>query len=338
MKIALVTDAWSPQINGVVRALEQTVMHLRRKGHDVLVIHAADVPSMPCPTYPEIPLALEPFRKVREALTGFVPEAIHIATEGPLGLAARIWCVGQGLAFTTSFHTRFPEYVAARFPVPVDWGYAFLRWFHGAAAATMVSNQALATELSQRGMKNLVLWSRGVDAELFHPWENHDLRSLLPGSRPAFVYFGRVAVEKNVEAFLQLNLPGSKHVIGDGPLAPKLRANYPEVYWHGMMQGETLSRHLAAADVMVFPSRTDTLGLVVREANACGVPVAAYPVLGPAASIQSGYNGILGEDLAAAAMGALALRREDCRAAALAHDWSHCTDGFLSHLAPVQAN
>ncbi len=335
MKIALITDAWAPQINGVVRALQSTTAELQQRGHKVLVLHSGEGPSMPCPTYPEIALSLQPLSQVRGALEAFQPDCIHIATEGPLGLAARVWCAGHGLRFTTSFHTRFAEYISARYPVPLAWGYHFLRWFHNGAAKTMVSNAALAEELHGWGLRHLVLWSRGVDSKLFRPWPEQDTTQILPGARPAFVYFGRVAIEKNVEDFLKLDLPGSKHVIGDGPLAAELRQRYLEVTWHGMMQGEILSRHVAAADVMVFPSRTDTLGLVVREANACGVPVAAYPVTGPQASIDNGVNGFLSEDLAYAALQCLPLHREDCRQAALRHDWASCTNDFLHHLVPV---
>ncbi|MGE0048745.1 MAG: glycosyltransferase family 4 protein [Acidithiobacillus sp.] len=336
MKIALVTDTWSPQVNGVVRALQATVQELQRLGHEVQVLHSGAGATIPCPSYPEIPLATQPFALVRQTFQEYRPDAIHIATEGPLGLAARLWCAGHQWQFTTSFHTRFAEYLAARSPVPLAWSYAFLRWFHNGAARTMVSNVALADELRGWGFRNLVQWSRGVDSDLFRPWPDQDSAALLPGKRPAFVYFGRVAIEKNVEDFLRLELPGSKHIIGDGPQAAELREQYPDVHWHGMQHGEELSRHVAAADVMVFPSRTDTLGLVVREANACGVPVAAYPVTGPQASIVDGINGFLRDDLREAAILALDLRRDDCRNAALQYSWDKCTADFLRHLVPAQ--
>ncbi|MEY2340836.1 glycosyltransferase family 4 protein [Acidithiobacillus sp. IBUN Pt1247-S3] len=338
MRIALVTDAWSPQVNGVVRALQATANELRKLGHEVQVIHSGEGPTMPCPSYPEIPLATEPFAQIGRAFTERTPDAVHIATEGPLGLAARIWCAGHNWQFTTSFHTRFAEYLAARTPIPLAWSYAFLRWFHNGATHTLISNPALAEELEGWGFRHLAQWSRGVDSNLFRPWPEQDSVVLLPGARPAFVYFGRVAVEKNVEDFLHLDLPGSKHVIGDGPLTADLRARYSAVQWHGMMHGEQLSRHLAAADVMVFPSRTDTLGLVVREANACGVPVAAYPVTGPQASIVDGVNGFLREDLREAAVLALDLNRQDCRNAALQHSWERCTQDFINHLVNIQTD
>ncbi len=335
MRTALVTDAWFPQINGVVRTLDQTARHLREMGDDVLVISSAGQPAVPCPTYPEISLALHPYRHVRRMFQEFQPDTIHIATEGPLGLAARYWCRKHKARFTTSLHTRFPEYVSARFPIPVSWGYAFMRWFHGGATRTMVSSPSLAAELQQQGIQRLAIWGRGVDTEAFQPLPDAERLSILPGPRPAFVYFGRVAVEKNVEEFLRMPLPGRKHVIGDGPQGMELRRRYPEINWLGMMEGVRLSRHLASADVMVFPSRTDTLGLVIMEANACGVPVSAYPVTGPLATIDNGRNGVLDPDLAQASLKALQLSRPACREAALAHSWERCTETFRSHLTPA---
>ncbi len=335
MRTALVTDAWFPQINGVVRTLDQTARHLQEMGDEVLVVSSAGQPAIACPTYPEIPLVLHPYRHVRRMFQEFRPDTIHIATEGPLGLAARFWCRRQGARFTTSLHTRFPEYVSARYPIPLSWGYAFLRWFHAGATRTMVSSLSLASELQQRGIRNLAVWGRGVDTELFRPIPDSERLAMLPGPRPAFVYFGRVAVEKNVEDFLRLPLPGRKHVIGDGPQGAELRRRYPDANWLGMMEGIRLSRHLASADVMVFPSRTDTLGLVVLEANACGVPVAAYPVTGPLATIENGRNGVMDRDLGHASLEALQISRPACRAAALACGWEKCTEVFRSHLTPA---
>ncbi|MDA8113908.1 MAG: glycosyltransferase family 1 protein [Acidithiobacillus sp.] len=336
MKIVLVTDAWFPQVNGVVTTLNQTATQLRHMGHEVRMVTSEGRASIPCPTYPEIRLTLSPKRRIGRTLRAFLPDAVHIATEGPLGLAARNWCRQQGWIFTTSFHTRFPEYVAARFPVPVSWGYAYMRWFHQAADHIMVSNAALAQELRERGLGRLCLWPRGVDGELFRPLPEEERFAYLPGPRPAFVNFGRVAVEKNVEAFLSLDLPGSKYVIGEGPLRADLQKRYPEVNFLGLMRGETLARHLASADVMVFPSRTDTLGLVLYEANACGVPVAAYPVMGPQTVVENGINGYLDEDLGKAALAALSVSRNACRTAALAHDWRRCTEIFASLLVPAR--
>lgn len=331
MKIAIVTDAWFPQINGVVTTLSHTQQELEKLGHEVLTVTPNGFKTIPCPTYPEIRLSLAPGGKVAQMLRTFHPDAVHIATEGPLGLAARSWCVKTKLPFTTSFHTRFPEYVNLRFRIPLRFTYAFLRWFHSAAQYTMVATQPLANELAQKGMKNLVLWSRGVDTELFQPRS----KSLITEARPVFAYLGRVAVEKNIEAFLKLDLPGTKYVMGDGPDLTEMKRRYPEVIFAGFKVGEDLARHLAAADVFVFPSRTDTFGLVIIEAMACGVPVAAYPVRGPLDIIEQGVTGYLDEDLKQAAMDALALDSQRCRDGAMKYTWAECTKQFLSHL-PVR--
>lgn len=328
MKIVLVSDAWFPQINGVVTTLFKTKQELEKLGHHVITITPDQFKTIPCPTYSEIRLALNPSKKVRELLETFQADAVHIATEGPLGLAARAWCLKQNFPFTTSFHTRFPEYVKLRFHIPLALTYAFQRWFHGAAQYTMVATEALRQELTEKGFPNLVIWSRGVDTELFRPRE----KTLLTCPRPVFTYLGRVAVEKNIEAFLKLDLPGTKYVIGDGPDMTKLMQRYPEVVFVGFKTGEDLALHLAQADVFVFPSRTDTFGLVVIEALACGVPVAAYPVRGPADIIVNGEFGYLDEDLQNAAVKALSLDPTRCRAAAMKYTWAACTQQFLSHL------
>ncbi len=332
MKIVLVSDAWFPQINGVVTTLFKTKQELEKLGHHVITITPDQFHTIPCPTYSEIRLAIAPSKKVRELLKNFQADAVHIATEGPLGLAARAWCVKQNVAFTTSFHTRFPEYVKLRFHIPLALTYAFQRWFHGAAQYTMVATQALRQELTEKGFVNLVIWSRGVDTELFRPRD----QTLLTAPRPVFSYLGRVAVEKNIEAFLKLDLPGTKYVIGDGPDMAKLMPRYPEVVFVGFKTGEDLALHLAQADVFVFPSRTDTFGLVVIEALACGVPVAAYPVRGPADIIIAGVSGYLDKDLRSAALKALSLDPARCRAAALQYTWAACTQQFLSHLNQPQ--
>lgn len=331
MKIAIVTDAWLPQINGVVTTLSNTQRELENMGHEVLTVTPVGFKTIPCPTYPEIRLSIAPGEKVGEMLRTFSPDAVHIATEGPLGLAARSWCIHEKFPFTTSFHTRFPEYVNLRFHIPLHFTYAFLRWFHSAAQHTLVATAPLAKELEQRGMKNLVLWSRGVDTELFRPRS----KSLIPDARPVFTYLGRVAVEKNIESFLKLDLPGTKYIIGDGPDLAEMKRRYPEVKFAGFKTGEDLAQHLAAADVFVFPSRTDTFGLVIIEALACGVPVAAYPVRGPLDIIEDGETGCLDEDLQAAALKALSIDAYSCRESALKYTWAECTRQFLSHL-PVQ--
>jgi glycosyltransferase involved in cell wall biosynthesis len=331
MRIAIITDAWHPQINGVVTTLGYTRQELEAMGHQVRMVTPEGSRTLGLPTYPDIRLSLRPGRKVRRALDQFRPEAVHIVTEGPLGLAARRYCRRRGLPFTTSFHTRFPEYVQVRLPfVPLSWGYAFLRWFHGPAARTMVTNDTMADELARHGLTHLVKWTRGVDTELFRPRDT----DVLGVARPVFMYMGRVAVEKGLEDFLRLPLTGTKVVVGDGPARDHLEAEYPEAVFTGFKQGEDLAAHLASADVFVFPSRTDTFGLVLYEAMACGVPVAAYPVQGPRNIVTQGVTGCLDEDLGHAAREALKLDRGRCREAALGHSWRTATEEFVGHLEP----
>jgi glycosyltransferase involved in cell wall biosynthesis len=332
MKILLVSDAWLPQTNGVVNTLRHTLAQLELLGHEVVRITPEQFRSVPCPTYPEIRLSLLPYRKVARLISAAQPDAIHIATEGPLGFAAWRYCRRMGLAFTTSYHTQFPEYLALRFPMPLAWSYRLLGAFHGAATRCMVSTATVQAELERRGFGNVVRWRRGVDTQLFRQRD----KGFLDLPRPVAAYVGRVAVEKNVAAFLAMEWFGSKLVIGDGPERARLAAKYPLARFVGFRYGEDLARHLAAADIMVFPSRTDTFGLVNLEALACGVPVAAYPVQGPRDVIQPGLTGELDEDLALAAGRALALRPQDCRAQALASGWEHCTREFAANLVPAR--
>jgi glycosyltransferase involved in cell wall biosynthesis len=301
MKLALVTDAWLPQTNGVVRTLAMTSSQLQRSGHVVEVIEPRSFRTLPCPTYPEIRLAWRPYRRLADQLSALDPDSVHIATEGPLGLAARRWCIRHGRAFTTSYHTQFPEYVRARAPIPLGLSYAHLRRFHGAAARTLVATPSMRRMLEARGFANLGLWSRGVDTELFRP----RAKSFLELPRPIWLYFGRVAVEKGIGDFLRLDLPGTKLVVGDGPALEECRRRYPEAVYAGYRHGEELAAYVAASDVFVFPSRTDTFGLVLLEAMACGVPVAAYPVTGPQDVVTDGVNGMLDEDLRTAALAAM---------------------------------
>jgi glycosyltransferase involved in cell wall biosynthesis len=329
VKIAIVTDAWRPQTNGVVQTLSTTAQTLRAGGHDVLVIEPNQFRTFPCPTYPEIRLAWLPYRRLAQLLLDFGPDGIHIATEGTLGMAARSWCLRNRFAFTTSYHTQFPEYVRARAPIPVALSYAHLRRFHSAADRTMVATPTLQKQLETRGFRNIVRWTRGVDVDLFKPLG----KGFLELPRPIFVYLGRVAVEKNLEAFLDLDLPGTKLVIGDGPERRSLQAEFPTAKFVGYKYGAQLAAHLAAADVFVFPSRTDTFGLVLLEALACGVPVAAYPVTGPIDVIQNGVTGVLDEDLRAAALAALKLDPQQCRAFALKHTWEAATRQFVANLS-----
>jgi glycosyltransferase involved in cell wall biosynthesis len=331
MKILIVTDAWHPQINGVVRTLERTRDELLKLDHTLLFITPQDFSTVPMPTYPDIRLSLFPGRQVRKTIEEFSPDAVHIATEGPLGLAARNWCVKSNFPYSTSFHTQFPEYVWLRTRLPLRLGYAVMRWFHGRAKSVMVATPTLHQRLTRHGFKNLATWSRGVDSTLFQPRpkEPHS------GRAPVFMYMGRVAIEKNIEAFLKLDLPGKKVVVGDGPDLAMLKARYPDAIFTGFKTGTELAQQLAEADVFVFPSRTDTFGLVVIEALACGVPVAAYPVQGPIDIIENGVTGVLDEDLRKAALGALGLDPDACRRAALGYTWEACTRQFLAHLNPL---
>ena len=329
MRIALATDAWSPQTNGVVRTLSVTVAELERAGHVVEVVHPGGFRTVPCPTYQEIRLALFPYRELARRLDRFAPDAVHVATEGPLGMAARRWCLRRGRPFTTSYHTQFPEYVRARAPIPTALTYAHLKRFHGAAARTLVATPSMLRHLEARGFRNLALWSRGVDTALFRP-RTKGHREL---PRPLWLYFGRVAVEKGIEDFLDLDVPGSKLVVGGGPAEATLRARYPAAVFTGLRHGEALATLVAAADVFVFPSRTDTFGLVLLEAMACGVPVAAYPVTGPIDVVVNGVTGVLDTDLRAAALGALRLDPEACRAHALGYTWQAATRQFFQQLA-----
>ncbi len=333
MKIALVSDAWLPQVNGVVRTLTAVAREAVGLGHEVLTITPDRFRTLPCPTYPEIRLALLPGRKVARLLDKAVPDHIHIATEGPLGMAARRYCLRRGLAFTTSFHTRFPEYVAARFGVPVRLTYAWLRHFHAAASGVMTAAPSVRRELEGRGFRNIRPWTRGVDAELFEP----GLRTDFPGiPRPIFLTVSRIAVEKNVAAFLELDLPGSKMVVGDGPQLAEMKRRFPTVHFMGGREGRDLARHYASADVFVFPSLTDTFGLVLLEALAAGLPVAAFPVTGPLDVLGDAPVGYLDTDLRRAALACLTIAREGCRAHALKFSWRATAQQFLGNLVPAR--
>ncbi len=335
MRIVIVSDAWFPQVNGVVRTLSRVKQEVEAMGHAVTVVSPDLFTNLPCPTYPEIRLAVLPGRGVRERLDEAQPDAIHIATEGPLGWAARRYCRRRGLPFTTSFHTRFPEYVHARSGIPPSWLYRLLRRFHGAGEGIMVATQTIRRDLETRGFDNIKDWTRGVDTELFRPRELiGETTSLASLPRPIHLYVGRVAVEKNIGAFLTLDLPGSKVVVGDGPQLKQLAADHPSVHFTGAKHGEELARHYADADVFVFPSRTDTFGLVLLEALAAGVPVAAYPVPGPLDVVDGSGAGILDHDLKKAAAEALTIPRETCRDHALTYSWQRCAEQFLGNLAP----
>lgn len=329
IRLVLVTDAWSPQVNGVVNSLEHLAKTLRGWGDELTVIAPDRFRTIPCPTYPEIPLSLA----TPAAIAALMDEAassafIHIATEGPLGFLARRYCLKRARPFTTSYHTKFPEYLSARVPVPLSWGYAFMRRFHNAGSGCMVATKSLHDDLASRGFRNLMSWSRGVDHRLFRPQPDADLGF----ERPVFLYVGRVAVEKNIEAFLTLELPGSKVVVGDGPARAVLARSFPDAHFLGEMRGETLAHAYAAADAFVFPSLTDTFGNVLLEALASGLPVAAFPVTGPNDVVTDPRVGVLCEDLAKAATSALLLPRTAARDFALRFTWEASARQFRDNI------
>ena len=332
MRVCIISDAWTPQVNGVVTTMKKMVAGLKTKGHEVLVIHPGLFKTLPCPTYPEIRLALKPQSKMIGLLNEFGPQAIHLTTEGPLGLAGRNYCVRRGLNFTTSICTRFPEYVELRTRIPASWLFRFWRWFHAPAQKTMVATDSLKKDLEGIGFKNLAPWGRGVDLDLFCQRP----KDILPGPRPISLYMGRVAVEKNLEAFLSLDLPGSKVVIGDGPALNSLKRKFPQVRFLGRKTGLDLAQHVAAADVFVFPSLTDTFGVVLIEAMACGLPAAAYPVTGPKDVIVHGQTGWLDQNLGLAVEKALQMDPDRCRARAEEFSWQRSVDQFEANLAPLQ--
>jgi len=333
MKIAIVTDAWHPQVNGVVRTLDTVIAELRGRGHEVEVTSPDLFRSVPAPSYPEIRLALAGPRAVARRLERFRPDSIHIATEGPLGWAARRYCLRQGLPFTTAYHTQFPDYIARRTRLPARWFWPFIRRFHAPAARTMVATRTIRDQLREQGVGPLHHWGRGVDVQTFHP--DHappDLFFSLP--RPIQLYVGRVAVEKNIEAFLANPHPGSKVVVGSGPALDRLRAQFPDAHFLGKRTGDALAACYAGADVFVFPSTTDTFGLVMIEALACGTPVAAYPVPGPLDVLQA-ESGVMAERLEHAIAGALQLDRDACHRIGRAFTWEASADQFLGGLAQI---
>lgn len=329
MRIAIVTDAYFPQVSGVATTIRATANELEEMGHQVLIVGPYDFRfRIPMPGYTEIQLALFAGRALAKKLDAFHPESIHISVEGPLGLEARAYAKKHGLKFSTAYHTRFPEYVHVRTGIPTEWLYAYLRWFHNGGSVIMVAAENLKQELESHGFKNIALWGRGVDTDTF----NADNTLPLKGEKPIFMYMGRVAVEKNLEAFLKLDLPGTKYVVGDGPSRKTFEKRYPKAVFTGYKFGQDLAQHLASADVFVFPSLTDTLGLVMLEANACGLPVAALPSQAAHVVVKEGENGIVSADLRDACLRALKLSREKAREAALAKSWRASTEQFLNNL------
>jgi len=334
MRILIATDAWHPQVNGVVRTLTSLARSAAALGANVDFLTPDGFPSLPVPTYPGLRFAVPGQREIARRIEAVSPDAIHIATEGPIGWAARAYCSRRNLAFTTSYTTRFPEYIAVRTGVPTALSYALLRRFHAAGAMTMIATESLRRELSARGFRKLGGWTRGVDTDLFKP----DHPAELNLSRPVFMTMGRVAVEKNLEAFLRLDLPGSKVVIGDGPQRAELEQRFPEAHFLGEKTGRELSSHLAAADVFVFPSLTDTFGVVQLEALACGTPVAAFPVVGPMDVVADHPVGVLDQDLRKACLQAQEVSRTACRNYALTFSWENSARQFIGNVSALKPN
>jgi glycosyltransferase involved in cell wall biosynthesis len=331
MRILIATDAWHPQVNGVVRTLTMMAEAAKGFGVEVSFLTPESFPTVALPSYADLRVAITNRRKIAKLIEDAKPDNIHIATEGPIGFSVRAYCRRRKIPFTTSFHTRFPEYISARFPIPESWVWAGLRRFHGASSAVMAATPALASELRDRGFRNVVLWPRGVDASLFHP-RKVDLGQ----PKPVFLSVGRVAVEKNLEAFLDLDLPGTKVVVGDGPARAALQAKYPDALFTGALQGEALAVAYASADVFVFPSKTDTYGLVLLEALASGVPVAAYPVTGPKDVIGPAPVGVLSDDLQHACLAALEISPQACLQFAAGHTWEASARAFVNNISHVR--
>ena len=330
MKILIVTDAWHPQINGVVRTLDATRCELAKRGHEVKMLTPENFKTLPCPTYPEIRLSLFPRRKVTDFIEQFLPDAIHIATEGPLGIATRRHAVNKNLPFTTAYHTRFPEYVNARTGLPLKITYKFLRWFHKHSHAVMVPTKSMLDTLVTREIGRPALWPRGVDLDVFKRQERN-----MKDESPVFIYVGRVSPEKNIESFLKLDLPGEKWVIGDGPVLSKLKMQFPDTQFFGAKKKSELSYYYSQASVFVFPSRTDTFGLVLLEAMACGLPVAAYPVTGPLDIIGNSGAGSLNTDLGVACTDALKIAPEIPLRHVKSFTWEKATEAFEELLIPI---
>ena len=330
MKILIVSDAWEPQVNGVVRTLKMTRRELELKGHRTELISPLGFRSLPCPTYPEISLALTTRREVERRIDDIAPDCLHIASEGPLGWLARSIALRRGWPFTTAYHSRFPEYVKARCGVPLAWTYALLRRFHNAATFTLAPTPAIVADLAARGFRGARLWSRGVDQQLFNPAGDREATD----QRPVFLYVGRIAIEKQVDEFLRLDLPGEKWVAGEGPERARLQAKFPQARWLGVLDGAALARLYRSADVLVFPSVTDTFGLVMVEAMACGTPVAAFPVPGPI-DVVGAAGGVLHTDLRQACLQALALPREAVRRHAEQFTWSAAAEQMLAALQTI---
>ncbi|HCQ81593.1 MAG TPA: alpha-mannosyltransferase [Rhodobiaceae bacterium] len=327
-RILIVTDAWHPQVNGVVRTMQSVIDRLKARGLEIRTITPDMFLTVPLPVYPEVQLSLFGARKIRQIFDAFEPDAVHISTEGPLGWAARNLCVKRGLSFTTSYHTKFPEYVSAMLRVPTSWGYRVIRRFHAPSSAVMVATKTLENELVGHGFENVVSWTRGVDTDLFTPKRPPALEL----AKPVSVYVGRVSVEKNIEAFLHLDMPGTKLVVGGGPQLDQLKQKYPDVVFTGPKFGEDLAAHYTSGDIFVFPSLTDTFGLVMLEAMASGLPVAAFSVTGPLDVLEGTDGAFMDEDLSKAVDKALRATSKKARKHAEKFSWEACTDQFLANL------
>lgn len=336
MKILIVSEAWDPQTNGVVRTIKMTIRELCKLGHEVELLTPQGFRSIPCPTYPDIRLCITTPREVARQIDAFGPDSLHIATEGPLGWMARRVALQRRWTFTTAYHSRFPEYVYARCRLPLSWSYAALRAFHNAGSAILVPTPTILEDLRRRGFTRAKLWGRGVDLETFTP-RGEGLPGLPRGAAPIFLYVGRLAVEKNIEAFLSLNLPGEKWVAGEGPAGAGLKTRFRGVRWLGVLDGTSLAALYRTADVMVFPSRTDTFGLVILESLACGTPVAAYPVAGPIDVIGISGAGVMNDDLRQACLEALKVSRATARTHAETFSWAAATLQFLAALRPIRS-
>lgn len=338
MKVITVSDAWQPQVNGVVRTIEATNAELRKAGHQTIVIGPNEFVTAPCPGYGGIRLALFPYQRLARRLRTEIGDegpgdvAVHIATEGPLGHAASRWCLGHDVPFSTAYHTRFPQYLEAYFRVPPRWTYALLRRFHRRSSVVLVPTRSVEAELRAQSLDNVALWSRGVDTGRFRP----SAPFFVGLRRPVYLYVGRVSAEKSVDDFLKLDLKGSKVVAGEGPALSRLRQRFPEAHFLGLLAPEMLARLYSSADVLVFPSRTDTFGLVLLEALACGTPVAGYPVPGPLDVIGDAGVGVLDEDLRRASLQALRIDRAKCRAFAQEHSWEAATQQFIALQKPLR--
>jgi glycosyltransferase involved in cell wall biosynthesis len=332
MRIVLISDAWHPQVNGVVTTLTNTIAALIKLGHDVELITPDRFKTYPWPGYPDVRMAFLCGPHLRPLIKAFKPDAIHLVTEGSIGFATRRYCLEQGYRYTSSYLSRFPEYFKLRTGFPMVISNAYLSWFHSESSRIMVATASLQEEMQSKGYQHLARWSRGVDTELFRP----RTRDYFKDKRPIFLFVGRVAVEKNIEAFLNLDLPGTKVVIGDGPYREILMKKYPSVHFTGYLRGEGLANAMASADVFLFPSRTDTFGVVLLEALACGVPVAGFPVKSCKDVITDDHVGILNDDLHYAAMTALSLNPQKCRDYAMGYAWEECTQQFVENLVPIK--